>query len=125
MKRAQPTLSVVREASPFATPPRVLVVADDEGALRAVKLAEALDEYGAETEVRLSGDASDDHFTTPDAVIFAGTSSSYHAARKHPVLIAVTNGEPTASEFDLVVSWPVDASALMEQLGDRLPRIKP
>jgi hypothetical protein len=124
MKRDQRTLSVVRASSPFATPPRVLVVADDTDALEAVELAEALDEYGAEAEVRLSGDASDNHHSPPDAVIFAGMLSGYHAARNHPVLIAVTDGEPPAADVDLVVSRPVDASALMEQLGEYLPRIK-
>jgi hypothetical protein len=124
MKRDQNTLSRVREESPFATPPRVVVMADDDGVAEAVKLAEALDAFGAEAEVRFSGDASADRHSPPDAVIFAGTPSTYQTGRNHSVLIAVTDGEKSAAGYDLVVSRPVDASALLEQLGDYLPRIK-
>jgi hypothetical protein len=123
MKRDHRALSVVREASPFATPPRVLVVADDADAVEAVELAEALDAYGAEAEVRFSGDAADDRHNPPDAVIFAGSRPGYPASRHHAVLIAVTDGEPAAG-FDLVVSRPVSASALMEKLGGHLPRLR-
>jgi hypothetical protein len=120
MKR---TLSLVREASPFATPPRVLVVADDAAASEALELVEALDEFGAEAEVRLSGYVSDDLHNPPDAVIFASTPGSQRAP-SGSVRIGVTNSEGAGSGFDLVVSRPVNASALMEQLGDYLPRIK-
>jgi hypothetical protein len=81
MKRA---LSTVREKSPFATPPRVLVVADEETAGQAVALAEALDEAGAETEVRFSEAAPNGH-TQPDAIIIAG-ARGYRVARHHPIL---------------------------------------
>lgn len=124
MKRDHDPLSAVREASPFATPPRVLVVADGADAVEALELAEALDEYGADAEVRLSGDASDDDHHQPDAVIFAGPRSGYHLTRNHPVLIAVANNDEAAIGVDLVVSRPVNPSALMEQLGDYLPRMK-
>ena len=123
MKRDHRALSVVREASPFATPPRVLVMADDADAVEAVALAEALDEFGAEAEVRLSGDASDDHHCPPDAIVFSGSLSGFYAPRHPSVLIAVTDGEPTLGA-DMVVSRPVNASALMEQLGEYLPRMK-
>ncbi len=53
-------ISTVREGLPFASPPRVLVVADDENAGEALALAEALDAFGAETEVRLSEDTTAD-----------------------------------------------------------------
>ncbi len=124
MKRDQRTLSLVREASPFAKPPHILVMADGADAIEAVALAEALDEYGAEAEVRLSGDASDDHYSTPDAVIFAGLRAGHHAHRHHPVLIAVTNGEEPAAGVDLVVSRPVNPSALMEKLENYLPHLR-
>src|SRR5215208_2357877 len=52
MKRDHRALSMVRAASPFETPPRVLVMADDTSAGEAVALAEALEELGAEAEVR-------------------------------------------------------------------------
>jgi hypothetical protein len=81
MKRA---LSKVRESSPFATPPRVIVVADDESAGQAVALAEALDAIGADAEVRFGSDANRDHAQS-DAVIVAGTSG-YHVTRHHPIL---------------------------------------
>ena len=74
MKRA---LSSVRECSPFATPPRVLVVANEENAGQAVALAEALDEAGAETEVRFGEVTS---FSQSDAVIVAG-ERGYRVAR--------------------------------------------
>jgi hypothetical protein len=121
MKRHQRSLSVVREATPFATPPRVLVVADEDDVSEAVKLVEALDASGADAEVRLASDTRHDHLE-PDAVVFAGASGRYHAARKHSVLIGVSGGEPTAEEFDLVVNRPVDASALLERLGGYLAR---
>jgi hypothetical protein len=123
MKRDHVTLSHVREASGFVSPPRVLVVAAEGSAAEAVKLAEALDEVGAETEVRLSAGGRTDHHGQPDAVIFAGTPGSYPAAQRHPVLIALTDGEPVPAGFDLVVSRPVSASALMSRLGDYLPRM--
>jgi hypothetical protein len=124
MKREQRTLSAVREESPFATPPRVVVVADEDSALEALQLAEALDEYGADAEVRMAGDASDDHHAPPDAVVFAGSRPRYHADRNHSVLIAVTNRGERAAGVDLVVSRPVSASALLGQLGDYLPRMR-
>jgi hypothetical protein len=82
MKRDQQALSVVRQASPFATPPRVLVVADDETAGQAVSLAEALDSLGAEAEVRFGAVPTSDHC---DAVIVA-SSRGYSVKRHHPVL---------------------------------------
>jgi hypothetical protein len=124
MKRDQRTLSGVREEMPFATPPRVLVVADADDALEAVRLAEELDEYGADAEVRLSGDASSDRHTAPDAVVFAGSRAGYRSGRNQAVRIAVANGGETPAGFDLVVSRPIDASALMGRLGEYLPRFK-
>ena len=50
-------LSAVREKSPFSTPPRVIVLADDETAGQALALAEALDAAGTESEIRY-GDSS-------------------------------------------------------------------
>ena len=84
MKRDHRTLSVVRETSPFATPPRVLVVADDESAPNAVALAEALDAIGADAEVRFSADTTRD-YTQPDAVIVA-EPRGYRITRHHPIL---------------------------------------
>lgn len=84
MKCEYRSLSAMREESPFATPPRVLVVADDHDASEAVALAEALDAVGADTEVRF-----DEHpsygYLHPDAVIVAG-SRGYRIQRHHPIL---------------------------------------
>jgi hypothetical protein len=123
MKRDQRTLSVVRESSPFATPPHILVLADPAHPHEAVELAEALDESGADAEVRLACDAGENH-VHPDAVIFAGIPAAYRGARNHPVLIAVTDRGQRAAGVDLIVNRPVNASALLEQLGDYLPRMK-
>jgi hypothetical protein len=79
MKRA---LSNVREESPFATPPRVLVVADDESAGEAVSLAEALESLGADAQVRFGAVPAHDQ---SDAVIVA-ERRGYQVARHHPVL---------------------------------------
>jgi hypothetical protein len=90
MKRDNRALSTFRETSPYATPPRVLVMAADADAAGAVALAEALDAAGAETEVRLSADpnrADCDHLH-PDAVIVAGTRG-YRVTRHHPILEGV------------------------------------
>lgn len=84
MKRDYRTLSAVREDSPFATPPRVLVVADDTDAAEAVALAEELEAVGADTEVRFGEDRFYSHFH-PDAVIVAQTRG-YRVTRHHPVL---------------------------------------
>lgn len=118
------TLSAVREKSPFVTPPHILVVAGDDAALEALELAEALDEYGADAEVRLGGDASGDDHYHPDAVVFAGLPSGYRLDREHPVLIGVADGDEAAAGYDMVVSRPVNASSLMARLGEYLPRIR-
>ena len=121
MKRDHHPLSVVREKSPFATPPHIVVVADDEDAFEALELAEALDEYGAEAEVRLGADASDDDHHQPDAVIFAGHTGDSGVLRRGRVLIGVADGSELTEGYDLVVSRPVNASTLMAQLGEYLP----
>jgi hypothetical protein len=84
MKREYRTLSAVREESPFETPPRVLVVADDADAVEAVALAEALDAIGADTEVRF-GEHPSYGYIHPDAVVVA-EPRGYRIARHHPVL---------------------------------------
>ncbi len=124
-------LSNVREGSPFASPLRVLVVADGDNAVEAIALAEALGALGSEAEVRLSEDTTADEYGTPDAVIMAGGESvpfahNYLTGGGHPVLVGVTDAKeqwPTNAGFDLVVSRPVNASALMEKLGGYLLRI--
>ena len=127
--------SAVREESPFPTPPRVRVVADEERAREAVALAEALDERGAEADVRLEADATTtgyDH-VRPDAIVIdvgaqaSGMAEQCRGAGQPPVLIAVTESDDRgerrrarAAGFDLIVTRPVDPSALMERLGDYL-----
>lgn len=91
MKRDHLALSVVREASPFATPPRVLVVADDGTAGEAVALVEALEAIGADAEVRFSEDMYRDH-SHPDAVIVTD-GRGYRVTRHHPVLESVLRAE--------------------------------
>lgn len=84
MKREYRSLSALREGSPFATPPRVLVIADDHEAADAVALAEELDAIGADTEVRFGEHPSYSHLH-PDAVVVADMSG-YHVRRHHPIL---------------------------------------
>jgi hypothetical protein len=84
MKRDHRPLSAVREESPFAMPPRVLVMADDSDAVEAVALAEELDALGADAEVRF-GEARLLGHLHPDAVIVAH-NRGYHIARHHPIL---------------------------------------
>lgn len=81
MKRDYSTLSVVRAASPFATPPRVVVVADDENARHAVALVERLEAIGADAEVRFGAISPREHLH-PDAVIIA-EPSGYHFTQYH------------------------------------------
>jgi hypothetical protein len=90
MKRDNNTLSAFREASPYAAPPRVLVMADDADAAGAVALAEALDAAGAETEVRFSvnPNRTDWNHVHSDAVVVAG-SRGYWVSRHHPILESV------------------------------------
>jgi hypothetical protein len=87
MKRDHRPLSAVREESPFATPPRVLVMADDADAVEVLELVEALDAVGAETEVRFGGERTHDH-NHPDAVIIAELRG-YRVTRHHPILESV------------------------------------
>jgi len=91
MKRDHRALSMVRAASPFETPPRVLVMADDASAGEAVALAEALEELGADAEVRFGSAKGNDHGHT-DAVIVA-ESRGYRVARHHPVLESLRIGK--------------------------------
>lgn len=79
MKRV---LSNVRQESPFATPPRVLVVADDESTSEALSLVEVLESLGADAEVRFGSVPAGDH---SDAVIIA-EDHGYRVSRNHPVL---------------------------------------
>ena len=84
MKSDHATLSMVRAASPFAAPPRVLVVADDESAGQAVALLEKLESIGADAEVRFGEpDSHDRHIR--DAVIVAD-QWGYRFTRYHPGL---------------------------------------
>ena len=84
MMREYRSLSALREQLPFATPPRVLVMADDHDASEAVALAEALDAVGADTEVRF-GDHPSYEYLHPDAVVVAG-ERGYRVQRHHAIL---------------------------------------
>ena len=88
MKRDHRPLSAVREESPFATPPRVLVMADDADAVEALELAEALDALGADAEVRFGALRNDHGHSHPDAVIVA-EPRGYRVTRHHPILESV------------------------------------
>jgi hypothetical protein len=78
------SLSTLRENTPFATPPRVLVVAEEGRAGEALALADALEQLGAETEIRF-GDAASLTHNHSDAMVVAGVRG-YRIARHHPVL---------------------------------------
>ena len=128
-------LSAVREQSQFVTPPHILVMADDDGACEAVALAEALDANGADAEVRLGETVPEDGHLEPDAVIVPWTAtesdSGFATVPSRSVRVAVTDGNnwgeqgrARAAGFDLVVSRPVNVSALMEKLGGYLPRLR-
>lgn len=75
-------LSSVREKSPFATPPRVLVIAE-ESAGSALSLMDALEAAGADAEVRFEGS----HFdrANADAVIVTD-GKTHRVTRHHPIL---------------------------------------
>jgi hypothetical protein len=87
----KPALSKVRENTPFATPPRVLVVADEGCAGQAIRLADVLDGAGAEAAVRFAEDAGHRSFQNiePDAVIVAGRRG-YRVERHHAILENLT-----------------------------------
>jgi hypothetical protein len=95
-------LSTVRERTPFATPPRVVVVAEEGYTGEAITLADVLDEFGAEAEVRSGEEADLNHgsfsHTDPDAVIVAGRRG-YRVARHHPIL------EIVLPQFATVSRW--------------------
>jgi hypothetical protein len=79
MKRDHRTLSDVREASPFAAPPRVLVIAEDSDPGQAAALVETLESLGADAQMRFVSDVTRTYreHLHPDAVIVAGTRG-YH-----------------------------------------------
>jgi hypothetical protein len=117
--------SAVREESQFPAPPRVRVVADDERLPEAVALAEALDECGAEAEVRLAGDATDYDHVHPDAIVAAGApldeATGHGIETQHPIRVAVADDpaqrrRARAAGYHLVVARPVDPSELMGRL---------
>jgi hypothetical protein len=85
-------LSDVREVSPYATPPRVLVMADDADAGQAVALMERLESIGADVELRFVSGATGDHRNQvhADAVIVAG-KRGYRITQHHPVLEAISH----------------------------------
>src|SRR5437016_5674550 len=113
--------SAVREESPFPTPPRSRVVADADRVPGAVALAEALDQRGAEAEVRHADDAAPtgyDH-VHPDAIVVDLDAPAHAVAEQcrgaggPPVLVAVTDSDnrgprrrARAAGFDLVVTRP-------------------
>ena len=81
-------LSTVREKSPFATPPRVIVVAEEGFTGEAIQMADLLDAMGAESEVRFGSDADFTHgpfHPAPDALIVVGVRG-FRIARHHPIL---------------------------------------
>jgi len=82
-------LSTVREMTPFPTPPRIVVVAEEGYTGEAIHLADVLDELGAEAEVRFGEEVDFNHGpiprTDPDAVVVAG-ERGYRVARHHPIL---------------------------------------
>ncbi len=80
----QRSLSMVRENTDFATPPCVLVMAEEGSAGEALALADALDRLGAETEIRFGDRMSLEH-VQPDAVILLGPRG-HRITRHHPVL---------------------------------------
>lgn len=124
MNRDHRALSAVREESPFTTPPHILVMADDDSIGEAVELAEALDHYGADAEVRIAADRAADYYAEPDAVIFAGGSGDLGALRYASVRVAVADSREQVPGYDLVVGRPINASALMERLGECLPHLR-
>jgi hypothetical protein len=91
MKCDHSTLSMVRAASPFAVPPRVLVVADDEDAGQAVALVERLESIGADAEARF-GEGTYTDRSHRDAVIVADRRgyrfTQYHAGLEQALLAA-------------------------------------
>ena len=86
MKRDYRALSIVREKSPFATPPRVLVVAEDDNAGQAVALAEALEAAGADAEVRFGADMGRGYGHNHSDAVVVADGRGYRIARHHPVL---------------------------------------
>jgi CheY-like chemotaxis protein len=113
----------------------VRVVTDSDRAPEAVALVEALDERGAEAEVRLAEEAAAtgyDH-VHPDAIVVDVAAAPESVAERcrgpgdPPVLVALTESDDRGQQrrardagFDLVVARPVDPSALMERLGEYL-----
>lgn len=127
--------SKVREASPFRYPLRVRVLADASHAGEALDLAEALEEHGAEADVRVEEDSR--ATGSPDAVVVdvgwvTGELADHcRAFGPHPVVVAVAEADDwegreraRAAGYDLVVTRPLDAERLLVCLGERLPGLR-
>lgn len=125
--------SAVREASPFRIPPRVRVLADAHHAGEALDLVEALEEHGAEADVRVGEDLVTTT-GTPDAVVVdvgwvTGELAEHcRGLGPHPVVVAVAEADDwegreraRAAGYDLVVTRPLSAEKLLVCLGERLP----
>lgn len=135
MNSAACPTSMIREASPFRCPLRVRVVADDSHAGEALDLVEALEERGAEADVRVGEDSA--ATGSPDAVVVdvgwvTGELADHcRAFGPHPVVVAVAEADDwegreraRAAGYDLVVTRPLDAERLLVCLGERLPGMR-
>ncbi len=125
--------SDVRETSAFRCPLRVRVLADAHRAGEALELAEALEGFGAEADVRLGDDMAE--LAHPDAVVVdVGEATGELADHWHglsPVVVAVAEADDwegraraRAAGYDLVVTRPLDAGRLLVRLGERLPGMR-
>jgi DNA-binding response OmpR family regulator len=118
--------SRIREESPFASPPRVRVVSDHEHLSDAVALAEALEECGAEAEVRLEEDSTDYDHVHPDAYVIDHIQPPLTKARGS-VMVALsdrddrdTRRKARSAGFDLLVQRPVEPRVLMQRIGEHM-----
>jgi DNA-binding response OmpR family regulator len=118
--------SLIREGSPFAAPPRIRVVSDHEHISDAMALAEALEECGAEAEVRLEEDDTDYNHAHPDAYIIDHVQPPLTKA-KGSVLIALsdrddrdTRRKARSAGYDLIVQRSVAPRVLMQRIGEHM-----
>lgn len=85
--------SVIREELPFSSPPRIRVVSDPQHMTDAVALAEALEECGAEADVRFEEDATgtDYDHVHPDAYVIDHLYPSIPPKINGSVMVAISD----------------------------------
>jgi hypothetical protein len=117
--------SHLRDVLPFATPPRIRIIADTDHLSEALALADDLEACGADAEVRIESDSADDDHVHPDAYIVDRAEVAPAAASHAGICVAVMDRDDSrehrrlkSAGFDLAITRPLQAEVLMRKLSE-------